>query len=141
VCLKDIIFDFISFKSKDLQQMLDEIKTICIAPNDREFERKFIIGGIEHTLSLGGLHSVNKPEKFEPKDGFVLADSDATSLYPTVLIEYGLYPRHLGPEFIKVYKKIRDERVEAKRNGNKLKDSTLKLSINGLSGNLQSEFS
>lgn len=141
VCLKDIIFDFISFKSKDLQQMLDEIKTICIAPNDREFERKFIIGGVEHTLSLGGLHSVNKPEKFEPKDGFVLADSDATSLYPTVLIEYGLYPRHLGPEFIKVYKKIRDERVEAKRNGNKLKDSTLKLSINGLSGNLQSEFS
>lgn len=141
VCLGEIIFPFIKFKSRDLQEMLKEIKRLCIAPNDREFERKFIIGGVEHTLSLGGLHSVNKPEKFEPKEGFTLADSDATSLYPTVLIEYNLYPRHLGPEFIKVYKKIRDERVEAKRSGNKLKDSTLKLSINGLSGNLQSEFS
>lgn len=141
VCLGEIIFPFIKFNSPDLQQMLDEIKTLCIAPDDREFERKFIIGGVEHTLSLGGLHSVNKPEKFEPKEGFTLADSDATSLYPTVLIEYNLYPRHLGPEFINVYKKIRDERVEAKRNGNKLKDKTLKLSINGLSGNLQSEFS
>ena len=141
VCLGEIIFPFIKFNSPDLQQMLDEIKTLCIAPDDREFERKFIIGGVEHTLSLGGLHSVNKPEKFEPKEGFILADSDATSLYPTVLIEYNLYPRHLGPEFINVYKKIRDERVEAKRNGNKLKDKTLKLSINGLSGNLQSEFS
>lgn len=141
VCLGDIIFDFIKFKSPNLQAMLDEIKTLCIAPNDRTFERTFVIGSVRHTLSLGGLHSVNKPEIFEPEEDVVLADSDATSLYPTVLIAYNLYPQHLGPEFIKVYKDIRDERVAAKKAKNKLKDATLKLSINGLSGNLQSEFS
>ena len=141
VCLGEIIFPFIKFTSPDLQNMLDEIKTLCIAPNDREFERTFIIGGVQHTLSLGGLHSVNEPEIFEPDADTVLADSDATSLYPTVLIAYNLYPQHLGPEFIKVYKAIRDERVAAKKAKNKLKDATLKLSINGLSGNLQSEFS
>ena len=141
VCLNDIIFDFIEFKTPELQEMLNEIKTLCIAPDDRTFERKFVIGDVLHTLSLGGLHSVNKPEAFVPDSNMILADSDATSLYPTVLIEYGLHPRHLGSEFIKVYKAIRDERVEAKKTKNKLKDSTLKLAINGLSGNLQSEFS
>ena len=62
-------------------------------------------------------------------------------MYPTILIEHNLYPKHLGPEFLKVYKQIKDERVAAKRAKEKLKDATLKLSINGLSGNLQSDYS
>ena len=62
-------------------------------------------------------------------------------MYPSLIIEYGFYPPHLGKEFLEVYKGIKDERIEAKHNGNKLKNLTLKLSINGLSGNLQSEFS
>ena len=47
----------------------------------------------------------------------------------------------MGKEFLEVYTQIKNERIEAKHNGNKLKDKTLKLSINGLSGNLQSQFS
>lgn len=42
---------------------------------------------------------------------------------------------------MEVYTQIKNERIEAKHAGNKLKDKTLKLSINGLSGNLQSQFS
>jgi DNA polymerase elongation subunit (family B) len=42
---------------------------------------------------------------------------------------------------LEVYTQIKNERIEAKHAGNKLKDKTLKLSINGLSGNLQSQFS
>lgn len=56
-----------------------------------------------------------------------------------MLIEYGFYPKHLGPEFLEVYSQIRSERIEAKHNGDKIKDSTLKLALNGLSGNLQNE--
>ena len=47
----------------------------------------------------------------------------------------------MGEAFVRIYKNIRDERIEAKRSGNKLKNETLKLAINGLTGNLQSEFS
>lgn len=54
-----------------------------------------------------------------------------------MLIEYGFYPKHLGPEFLEVYRQIKDERIEAKHNGNKVKNETLKLALNGLSGNLQ----
>lgn len=56
-----------------------------------------------------------------------------------MLIEYGFYPKHLGKEFLEVYSQIKDERIEAKHNGDKIKDSTLKLALNGLSGNLQNE--
>ena len=56
-----------------------------------------------------------------------------------MLIEYEFYPKHLGKEFLEVYKQIKDERIEAKHNGNKVKNETLKLALNGLSGNLQNE--
>lgn len=56
-----------------------------------------------------------------------------------MLIEYEFYPKHLGKEFLEVYKQIKDERIEAKHNGDKVKNETLKLALNGLSGNLQNE--
>ena len=60
-------------------------------------------------------------------------------MYPSLLIAYEFYPKHLGREFLEVYKQIKDERIEAKRTGNKIKNETYKLAINGLSGNLQNE--
>lgn len=90
---------------------------------------------------MGGLHSVNTPEKFEKRDNILILDDDVSSLYPSIIIQNNIYPKHLGPEFVEVYKQIRDERIEAKHNGNKLKNETLKLAINGLTGNLQSEYS
>ena len=62
-------------------------------------------------------------------------------MYPSIILEHKVYPRHLGEEFLHVYAKIRHDRLEAKKNGNKVVDATLKLSLNGLSGNLQSEYS
>jgi len=63
------------------------------------------------------------------------------SLYPSLLISYEFYPQHLGVEFLNVYKKIREERIEAKHNGNKVKNETLKLALNSATGNMQSEYS
>lgn len=56
-----------------------------------------------------------------------------------MIIEHKFYPQHLGKEFLEVYSQIKDERIEAKHNGNKVKNETLKLALNGLSGNLQNE--
>ena len=139
--MEDIIFPFIKFDTPYLQQLLSDLKSQCINPNDNSFERKFIIGGVQHTFGLGGLHSVNKPEIFEPEDDEILEDADVASLYPSIIIEHKVYPPHLGDSFLKVYKKIRTDRLNAKHEGNKLVDKTLKLALNGLSGNLQSEFS
>lgn len=141
LCFGDIIFDYIKFKTPELQKLLKDLKQHCANPNDNSFERHFLLGGVEHTFGMGGLHSVNTPERFEPDENTLLLDDDVSSLYPSIIIQNGIYPKHLGPEFVEVYKQIRDERIEAKHNGNKIKNETLKLAINGLTGNLQSEFS
>lgn len=62
-------------------------------------------------------------------------------MYPSAIINYGLYPQHLGPEFLNTYKKIRQDRIKAKREGNKVMNMTYKLALNGISGMLQSEYS
>ena len=141
LCLNEIIFPYISFNTPELQLLLTELKSLCINPNDNTFERSFLLGGLVHTLALGGLHSVSTSEIFKADDNTILIDQDVASLYPSIIIENGLYPAHLGPIFTEVYKKIKDDRIEAKRNGNKLKNETYKLAINGLTGNLQSEYS
>lgn len=62
-------------------------------------------------------------------------------MYPSAIINFGLYPRHLGPEFLNTYKKIREDRIKAKREGDKVINQTYKLALNGISGMLQSEYS
>lgn len=141
LCLNEIIFPFINFKTKVLQDLLIDLKKQCIDPNDNSFERKFLLGNTAHTFGMGGIHSVNTPEYFEPDEDHLLIDADVASMYPSIILEHKVYPPHLGEAFLRVYGRIKDERIEAKRNKNKLKDATLKLSINGLSGNLQSPFS
>lgn len=142
VDLKEIIFNFISFKTPELQKLLDDVKAQTIKIGDKtDFERHFLIGGVEHTFGLGGLHSVNTPETFEVGEDEVLADYDVTSMYASIILEHEVYPQHLGKEFLKVYKKIKDDRVEAKNNGKVIVNQTLKLALNGLSGNLQSPHS
>lgn len=132
--LKDVILPFIEFKTPVLQKLLSEIKELTVSPGRKGLEKKFILGGVEHLFSVGGLHSVNSPEEIIPNENQILVDKDVTSLYPSMIIEHEFYPKHLGREFLEVYKQIKDERVAAKKAGNKIKNETLKLALNGLSG-------
>ena len=54
LCLNDIIFPFIEFKTKVLQNLLIDLKQQCINPNDNTFERKFLLGNTVHTFGMGG---------------------------------------------------------------------------------------
>lgn len=137
--LKDVILPFIKYNSPILQRVLNDMKSQIVSPGRKGYENKFVFNGLQYSVGVGGIHSVNKPEIVIPKEDEMLIDIDVASLYPSMLIEYGFYPKHLGPEFLEVYRQIKDERIEAKHAGNKVKNETLKLALNGLSGNLQNE--
>lgn len=137
--LNAVILPFIKYDSPILQKVLADMKSQIVSPGRKGYENKFVFEGLQYSVGVGGIHSVNKPEIIIPKEDELLIDIDVASLYPSMLIEYGFYPKHLGPEFLEVYKQIKDERIEAKHNGNKVKNETLKLALNGLSGNLQNE--
>ena len=146
ICLNDVIFDYIEFKTPVLKDLLNRLKqeivtTANVSDKDDKFEIKFEIGGIKHTYGLGGLHSENEPEIFIADSKSKLIDSDVTSLYPSIILMNHLYPAHLGETFLQVYQTIYDQRVSAKKEGRKIENETLKLALNGLTGNLQSPYS
>lgn len=137
--LKDVILPFIKYDSPILQRVLDDMKNQIVSPGRKGYENKFVFNNLRYSVGVGGIHSVNSPEIIIPRDDEIFIDIDVASLYPSMLIEYEFYPKHLGKEFLEVYKQIKDERIEAKHNGDKVKNETLKLALNGLSGNLQNE--
>lgn len=146
--LKDIYFDFISFTTPEFQKLHKELLETHInlkeetAKKQKDRWRKTIfVNDTEITYSLGGIHTRNKPEIFKSDDDWVIIDSDCASMYPSAIINFGLYPQHLGPEFLNTYKKIREDRIKAKREGNAVINQTYKLALNGISGMLQSEYS
>ena len=137
--LKDAILPFVKYDSPILKDMLDTLKKQTVSPGRKGYEYKFIFNNLRYTIGVGGIHSVNDPEIIIPKEDEYLIDCDVASLYPSMLIQHKFYPKHLGPEFLEIYSKIREERLEAKHNGDKVKNETLKFALNGLSGNLQNE--
>lgn len=142
VDLEKVILPIVRFKSKILQNILEDMKSQhFVSPGRKGYENTFLFGGMKTTVGVGGIHGDTGTEIIKPKDNEVLIDSDVASLYPSMIIEHGFYPPHLGIEFLEVYAKIRTERLEAKANGNKIKNETLKLALNGLSGMLQNEYS
>jgi hypothetical protein len=137
--LKDVILPFIKYDSPILNRVLEDMKDQIVSPGRKGYENNFVFAGLRYTVGVGGIHSKNDPEIIIPKEDEMLIDIDVASLYPSMLIEYGFYPKHLGPKFLEVYSQIKNERIEAKHNGDKVKNETLKLALNGLSGNLQNE--
>lgn len=140
VDLNEIILPKISFETEILQNLLSEIKPLRINLN-KKWNKQFYFHDSLISMGLGGLHNLSKPEIIIPNDYECLLDIDAASLYPSLLISYEFYPQHLGKEFLNIYKQIKDERIEAKHNGNKIKNETLKLALNSVTGNMQSEYS
>jgi DNA polymerase elongation subunit (family B) len=70
-----------------------------------------------------------------------LADWDVASYYPNIILAQRLAPKHLGPDFLRVFEQIVDRRIAAKRSGDKVTADTLKITINGAFGKLGSKYS
>ena len=140
--LEKVIFPWISFNTPTLKDLLNNMKQLHnVSPGRKGYENTFVFGGMKVTVGVGGIHGDCGIEIIKPSEDEILLDSDVSSLYPSMIIEHNLYPPHLGKEFLETYTNIRTRRLEAKKNKIKVVDKTLKLSLNGLSGNLQNEHS
>lgn len=89
----------------------------------------------------GGLHSVNRNQSYKSTASKKVITIDVASLYPTLYINNGYFHRDYKEKLTEITTKIRKDRFEAKKAGNKIKDKTLKLILNGISGLLDNEYS
>lgn len=140
--------DFINYQTPLMRQMFDFVKN-CIfiidkngSPKCTELDDYQIkLGASTYRMGVGGLHSSEKKATHVIDDDTVLIDRDVASYYPAIILNCGLYPKHMGEKFLDVYKSIVDKRLDAKRNGDKVTADALKITINGSFGKFGSMYS
>lgn len=99
------------------------------------------IAGRQYRMGIGGLHSSEQVMAHFADADTLLVDRDATSFYPKIILNQGLFPQHLGVNFLRVYQRLVDRRLYAKDTGDKKTADSLKITINGSSGKLGSPYS
>lgn len=140
--LKDVILPFIKYKNPMLQDVLEEMKKQVVYSKERKgYEKKLVLSNVVYSIGVGGIHSLNKPRIFRPKDDEFIGHSDVASMYPSFIIKYKWIPRHLGEIFWLVYSQIYAERIQAKHSGQHLKNDVLKYALNAVTGKMQQEVS
>jgi hypothetical protein len=121
------------------------------------------IGGTTYAMGIGGLHSTESACAVHADWQHQLVDADVGSYYPAIILNSGLYPRALGRDFLEVFRRIRDERIVAKRRAQEIDgiekaggltpalaaersrcitvEKGLKIALNGCFGKLGSQYS
>lgn len=153
--------DFIEFKSVELNGILEKLRSAVFAldgygspvwpdglgEKDKTKDGKFSyslktkIGDSIYRLGMGGLHSTEKNVSHIATDEIVLQDQDVTSYYPRIILNLGLYPEAMGPEFIPIYESMVTRRIEAKKAGDKVTADSLKIVVNSSFGKFGNKYS
>ncbi len=122
VRLGDVILPFIRFTRPDAQALLEAVKAenvVAKTPGDRLYRRDgtpvhhiMNLDGFRIDIKLGGIHgSLERAFVSSSAERGVVIDADVTSYYPSIAIEHGIFPQHLGMEFCHIYRRLRDRRV------------------------------
>jgi len=139
----------VRFIRDDLNDIVDKIEdtTIELGENGAPLLPQWLkdttieLGENIYNIGLGGLHSQEKQLVVVPGKDEKLMNVDVASYYPSLILALGLYPKQLTKKFLKVYAKIKADRLEAKRSGNKVVNDVLKIALNGSYGKFGNKYS
>lgn len=130
----------INFKTQIFKDLYRDIYNSINGFSRDVLFKRFDSTYIKISYGSGGIHSVNKNEYYKSTDKLEVWTSDVKSLYPTLLINYGFIRKDLR-EILEIYTQTRDQRLEAKKKKDKVKDETYKLILNSTTGLLDNEYS
>lgn len=140
--VKDILFPQISFKTKAMRDWLENFKTVYLKRMEGFWKGDDIsLFGETYTIAKGGLHIQQKPGIYIALDDQFIREWDCSGMYPTFISLWRQFPAHLGEEFLELYSDIRDQRMIAKKNGDKVMDAAGKIQGNGSYGKFGSSVS
>jgi hypothetical protein len=137
------------FETPELQKLLRDVTSCSFTTNAAgvlqmpgELDNRIVtIGNTVYRLGIGGLHSSETCANWHADTEHQLIDIDATSYYPSIILEQGLFPPQCGPAFLDAYREIVNRRIHAKRTGDKVTADSLKIVVNGSFGKLGSAYS
>ncbi len=140
---------YIVYRTDPLKMVLQSVREANFVVNEKgSIEMPRELDGLEikigqtlYRFGIGGLHSQEKCVSHKADAHVLLLDRDVSSYYPAILLNSGLYARHIGPVFLDVYKSLVDRRLEAKRTKNMVVADSLKITINGTFGKHANKYS
>ena len=135
MALKDCIFDYIKFDTKEFNTLLDKLKNKVVTETKGSIVESVVFNGFKYDYGTGGIHGCIKPGVYESDEIYVVIDADVASLYPSIAIVNRLFPEHLGEVFCDVYENgIVKPRLAAKKAGDMIMADGFKLSANSVYG-------
>jgi len=157
--LKDIIFDYISFKTEPFKKILEWFKSKTIKETNGVFSKipfeelkslepyynikkvvdkqktlNIVYKGMQYDFGTGGLHSCIEPGIYESDNEYDIYDVDIKSFYPNLAIKNKFYPEHFGEEYCDIYESIYEERKKYNKKTHPAENLALKLTLNGSYG-------
>ena len=111
----DILNNRINFNTPILKQAYEEIRNTEFYI-DKKYQKIVLFANKGYKIATGGLHSVDRPARFEvdSKERF-LRDADVNSYYPALIYNEGVCPAHLAPvAFSNIVKMIMTDRLKYK---------------------------
>jgi len=124
---------------EEVLQFFDQIRDESI-PDEDLFSRSLDIeiGGMPCRYAWGGVHGSLTGYRFEASETRVMQNRDVSSLYPSLIEQYGYLSRNVpDPE---LFYAIRRDRIAAKHNGDKQTAKDLKLPLNTVSGAQENKY-
>lgn len=139
--LKDCLPIWMKFQTNKFDSLINKFSNTIIYNGETKGKLEFsvIYNGIKIDYGTGGAHACIKSGVYPEDDKFGIYDVDIDSLYPSLAITQGLYPEHLGPEFIEIYDgEIVSKRIAEKKKPKSERDFVIvegfKLAANGSYG-------
>ncbi len=133
------IMNWVLAKVRETRFIVSEDGAVGMPPELKSLEIKLASG--VYRMGIGGLHSSEASKAHYADDHTILEDRDVTSYYPQIILNLGLFPTHLGPNFLRVYRGLVNRRITAKRAGQTVVANSLKIVVNGSYGKLGSQYS
>lgn len=144
--LGDCIPTWCNFESKELKGLVTKFKSTTVYNGELKGALSYsvVYKGIKLDFGVGGCHACIKPGVYEADSEYIILDIDADALYPSLAIQSGAYPEHLGPRFLDIYDgEIVSVRLAEKKKPKKERDFVIvegfKLAANGFYGKSNSE--
>jgi len=138
---------WVEFKSPEFKAALEKVKQARFVCNKdgyidmpEELHNAFEFDGMSYQFGIGGIHSQESGCVTIPTETQRFGEFDVGSMYPSIIIEQGLYPQHLDPVFLDMYTSVRDERLVAKKS-DPIKAQTYKIVLNSSYGKFGSKYS
>lgn len=117
----DIISSQVKFRTKKLQQFLDDLKNYSYKVGEK-FEKEVLYNETLYTFATGGIHSNDDPRVIVSTEEIKYIDADVGSFYPFIILRLGIFPEHLNKTaFLELLNDIVNKRITNKGIAGKLK--------------------